>query len=358
MGRTVVGYEPHPVGIMEEARHDGRVDMRSNVTIADVAREANVSTQTVSRVVNEKGGIRPATRQNVLDAIERLAYRPNIIARSLVTTRTLTLGMVVPDIGNPFFAEVVRGAEDVAREHGYHLMLCNTDQIPDREEAAILALEDKRVDGIVLCSSRLPEDRLRRALSRRQGIVLTGRPYADGAVGVVNDSDNEIVGLALRHLVERGRRNVSFLAGWPGGPAHPLRKAAFRAIATELGLSEDEAQVELCVTNSTGGYEATSNVIARRPNVDGLICFNDMVAIGAIRACAVHGKAVPDDIHVVGFDDILLASMVEPPITTVRRSMRGIGRESVLMMVHHLKGEEHVKEQVLPCTLIVRASSP
>jgi LacI family transcriptional regulator len=332
--------------------------MRSKVTIADVAREANVSTQTVSRVVNHKDGIRPSTRQAVLDVIDRLGYRPNIIARSLVTTRTSTLGMVVPDIGNPFFAEMVRGAEDAAREHGYHLMVCNTDQLPEREEEAILALEDKWVDGIVLCSSRLPEDRLRAVLSRRQGVVLTGRMPVEGAVGSVRDSDEEVVRLALQHLLSRGKRSITFLAGWPGGPAHALRAAAFKSLTSELGLTQQEAHIALCVTNTGGGYESATKVLQQRPDTDGLICFNDLVAIGAIRACLEQGRRVPEDVHIVGFDDNVLAGMVVPPLTTVRRSMRGIGHEAVDMMVKHLRNEEHPFDRLLPLTLVVRESSP
>lgn len=332
--------------------------MNVKVTIADVAREANVSTQTVSRVVNEKDGIRPATRQSVLEAIERLGYRPNIVARSLVTTRTSTLGMIVPDIGNPFFAELVRGAEDAAREHGYHLMLCNTDQIPEREESAILALEDKWVDGIILCSSRLPEERLIAIVSRRQNVVLTGHTYVEGAIGAVRDSDEQVVRIALEHLVSRGRRNICFLAGWPGGPSHSLRTAAYRAVAREIGLSDNEARMALCVTNSVGGYEAATTVLGAWPSVEGFMCFNDLVAIGAIRACVERGLGVPDDIHIVGSDDNVLASMVEPPLTTVRRSMRGTGHEAVNMVIKHLRGEQHPVEQFLPSMLVIRESAP
>lgn len=334
------------------------MSMRTKVTLADVAHEANVSSQTVSRVVNNKPGIRPETRQAVLDAIDHLGYRPNIIARSLVTNRTLTLGMIVPDIGNPFFADLVRGAEEAAREHGYHIMLCNTDLLPEREESAILALEDKWVDGIILAWSRLSDERLRKVVTRRSAVVLAGNAYVDGAAGAVRDSDEEIIRLILDHLVSRGKRKISYLAGRPQGPAYPRRRDAYLAITRELGLSESDARVAVCAPDLTGGHEAASREFAEDADVDAFVCFNDLVAIGAIRACVERGLAVPDDVHVVGIDDNVIARMVEPPLTTVQRSTRAIGSTAAHILVKHLRGEDQPTEHLLPVSLIVRASSP
>lgn len=332
--------------------------MGTKITIADVAREAGVSTQTVSRVVNGKDEIRPKTRQKVLDVIERLGYRPNAVARSLATNRTSTLGLVVPDIGNPFFSEVVRGAEDAAREHGYHVFLCNTDQKPEREQAAIRALQDKWVDGIVLCSTRLQEDQLQEFIRGRQGIVLVSRERIDGSVGSVRVDDVRGTILAMNHLLASNRQNIAFLAGIPGGPSHRIRMQGFSIAVETAGLGTNQAIAVHCVSNPAGGYEATKKVLVDRPSLDGLVCFNDLVAIGALRACLEHGIRVPEDVAVVGFDDIALASLVQPPLTTVRRSKHELGAEAVKMLVDHLRGHDHEKEVVLEPELIVRGSAP
>jgi LacI family transcriptional regulator len=332
--------------------------MRSKVTIADVAREARVSTQTVSRVLNNKNEIRPETRLMVQQVIERLGYRPSSVARSLATNRTSTIGLIVPDIGNPFFADVVRGAEDAARERRFHLLLCNTDQMPDREEAALLALEDQRVDGIILCATRLPEDRLTELVVRRQGVVLVGREPVAGAIGAVRSNEENGAMLATTHLVTSGRRNITFLAGRPGGPSHRLRLKGFHQAAKTLGLSEAEAQTKFCVSNPSGGYQAASEVLREHPDVDALICFNDLVAIGALRACLESGARVPEDIHVIGFDDIVLASLVQPPLTTVKRPRHELGARAVQMLLDHLGNVDHERDIVLSSELVVRASAP
>jgi LacI family transcriptional regulator, galactose operon repressor len=145
------------------------------ITIADVAREAGVSRQTVSRVLNDKSEIRPSTRESVMRVIERLGYSPSGIARGLATNKTLTVGLVVPDITNPFFPEIARGVEDVVRKHGYEMFLCNSVEDPGHEEHVLRALEDKRVDGAIICSSRLPDGRLFPHLRQQRAAVLVNR---------------------------------------------------------------------------------------------------------------------------------------------------------------------------------------
>ena len=159
--------------------------MPQRVTLSDVAREANVSMMTVSRVVNNRDGISPETRQRVLQFVEQLGYRPSSIARGLVTNHTGTLGLVVPDNANPFFSEFARGVEHVAYAEGYNVFLCNTEENGDRERTVIHSLEEKRVDGLILCSARLDDDSLRAALSGVEAVILINRvlPGSDGVNG-------------------------------------------------------------------------------------------------------------------------------------------------------------------------------
>ena len=332
--------------------------MRPRVTLADVAREAQVSSQTVSRVLNNKGPMRPETRELVLQAVERLGYRPNSIARGLATNRTATLGLIVPDIGNPYFAEVVRGAEDAARDRGYHVFLCNTDQHPEREEDAVAALEGKWVDGIVLCNPRLPLDRLRALLNRSTGVVLVGYDPIDEAIGTVRVDDVTGAGMAIRHLVERGRRNLVFLSGQPGGPSHAHRLRGYLQAATDLGLSPDESRYVYCDSNASSGFEAAIEALEAFPAINGMLCFNDLVAIGALRACADRNRRIPDDVAVIGFDDILLASLVQPQLTTVYRPKRELGAAAIEMLLNHLDGIDQTREVILAADLAIRQSAP
>lgn len=332
--------------------------MKSKVTIADVARVARVSTQTVSRVINNKGEISPATRQLVQDVIDQLGYRPNTFARSLVTNRTTTLGLVIPDIGNPAFAEVTRGVEDTARELGYNVFLCNTDQNPDREEAAILALADQRVSGILLCSARLPEERLSPILARLPGIVLVASDPVKGSAGSVRVDEVKSAIIMTQHFINGGRERIAFLAGRPGGPSHRQRLRGYAEALKAAGKEHDPDLIVFCSSNPIGGYEAASQLFSAGISFDGLICFNDLVAIGAMRACREHGRRVPEDVAVGGFGDQILASYTEPPLTTIHRSTHQLGEMAVRVLVNHLQGHDHEHDIVVAPKLVVRGSAP
>lgn len=179
--------------------------MPSRVTMADVAREADVSLMTVSRVVNEKGEVSPATRQRVLEVIEQLGYRPSAIARGLATQRTGSVGLVMPDVSNPFFSDVAHGAEHLAYAEGYNIFLCNTDEDPQRELSVLQSLEEKQVDGVVLCSSRLYDSELEAALAHHPAAVLVNRRLeGGGVVGSVVIDDEAGGRMATQHLLQAG----------------------------------------------------------------------------------------------------------------------------------------------------------
>lgn len=333
--------------------------MRSKVTITDVAREAKVSTQTVSRVLNNKGEIRPETRQLVLEVIERLDYRPSPIARGMASSRMSTIGVVVPDIGNPFFADVVRGAESVAREHGFQIFLCNTDQEPEREAAAFNALKDMWVDGIVLCSARLPDERLYELLAHGPAVVLVNHEPVEGAVGCVRLDEQRSARLLTDHLISRGRHRLVKLAGRPGGPAYRARRRGFVDALEAAGMPVEDHQIVFCTTNPEGGYKATTELLQKAEHeVDALVCFNDLVAIGAMRACLEQGVDIPEDIAVVASGDTVLAGMMRPSLTALRRPVGMLGKHAVTMLLQHNKGSEYPSEVVLESELIIRESAP
>ncbi len=332
---------------------------RSNVTIADVAREAGVSTQTVSRVLNNKGEISPETRRLVSDVIQRLGYRPNSVARSLVTRRTLSLGLVVPDITNPFFPEIARGAEDTALAAGYSVFLCNTTEQAEREVAVLRLLEEKRVDGVVVCSARLPDDQLVPLLRRQRTVVLVNRIVAGAAAGVVRVDDADGTRQAVRHLLGGGRRRLAMLSGPPASWGGRERVRGFREALQAAGLAVDPELILACPPYLDGGARAARRVLLSRRAVDGLVCYNDLVAIGALQACRELGARVPEDVAVVGCDDILLASLVTPPLSTIRVSKYDIGASAVRMLLDRIAAPgPEAAELVIRPTLVARASTP
>lgn len=333
--------------------------MSKRVNIADVAREAGVSAQTVSRALNNKGEISPETRQRVLDTVDRLGYRPNTLARGLVTQKTSTLGLVVPDIANPFFSEVARGAEEAARQDGYSLLLCNTMENPAREMDALRTLDAQRVDGIVLCSSRLSEDDLTAMMARLPEVVLVNRGVSARNKRSVCIDDEAGAHHAVQHLVGSGLRSIAFLAGPSASDSGRRRALGYRLALSEAGMAMDAGLSVECAPYLEGGYVAAQQVLANRPQVDAFLCYNDLVAVGALQACAAAGRRVPEDIAVVGFDDILLAALVTPPLTTLRSDRRALGAEAVRLLLRALAGcSEGCENILLQPELVVRASAP
>ena len=215
--------------------------MSKRVNIADVAREAGVSAQTVSRALNNKGEISTETRARVLETVDRLGYRPNTLARGLVTQKTSTLGLIVPDIANPFFSEVARGAEDAAHGAGFSLLLCNTMEDPSREIEALRTLEAQRVDGIVLCSSRLSDEAFGAMLARLPAVILVNREASGSDLRSVCIDDEAGARCATQHLLHSGRRTIAFLAGPPASQSGRRRAQGYQRALAEAGVSVDPA---------------------------------------------------------------------------------------------------------------------
>jgi LacI family transcriptional regulator len=329
------------------------------ITIAEVAREAGVSEQTISRVINNKGEISEATRGRVLEVIERLGYRPSSLARSLKTQRSHTIALVVPDVANPFFSEIARGAEDAAHAAGYSLLLGNTVEDPEREVSVLRTLEEKRVDGTVLCSSRLINGMLDEYCARQPAVVLVNRRRPGANVGSVCVDDAGGAMLAVRHLLNSGRHALSCLSGPPASFSGQERARGYIAALAEAGLSTDPGLIINCQPYLEGGREAASFLLKTRPDIDGILCYNDLVAAGVLQACAELGRRVPDDIAVIGCDDIPLAGMVTPPLTTLHISQQEAGSLAVQLLLQKINGcAEECGEVVLHPQLVVRASAP
>jgi len=331
--------------------------MKSSVTIADVARESGVSMQTVSRVINEKGEVSPETRQRVLLAIEQLGYRPNSLARGLALNKTLALGLIVPDITNPFFPEIVQGAEEVALEHGYTIVLGNTNESAEREMNVLRTFEEHRVDGLILCGSRLSEEQLLPLLVQHNAVVLINRQVTLNNVSMVRVDYAQGTNMAISHLLDQGRQRIGFLAGPSTSHSHHMRLQAFIQTLQEHEIPYDPTSIFLCAPTTQGGYLTAREILPLCPDLDGLLCYNDLVAIGVLQVCAELGIAVPENLAVIGYDDIQSAHLVTPALTTVGISKPLLGAKATELLLRRLAGDQQGVDLALPSQLIVRAST-
>ena len=335
--------------------------MSDRVTMADVAREVGVSMMTVSRVVNDKGDVSDATRNRVLTAIERLGYRPSSIARGLATRRTGTLGLVVPDVANPFFAELARGAEQVAYAEGYNVFLCNTDEDPRRELDMVNSLEEKRVDGIVLCSSRLDSDDLRAVVDAHPAAVLVNRRLNGSGGRVPAVLVDDVMGgrLATDHLVRQGHRAIGLLSGPQGSRSGRCRLQGYQAVLVEAGITPEDGWVVSCGPVADAGRDAAMGLLHQHPELTALVCYNDLVAVGVLRAADELSLKVPADLAVVGFDDIPLAALVTPALTTCHITRSELGARAVGLLLDQIRDPGARPEEItLEPRLIIRQSAP
>lgn len=330
------------------------------ITIHDVAARAGVSRQTVSRAMNNKGEISPETRERVLAAARELGYRPSSIARGLKTRRTLTLGLVVPDIANPFFAEVVRGASEQADAAGYSVLLCNTDENPEREWAILRMLESHRVDGLVLISSRLSEEMLTETIARWRPIVLVNRTPQEERPGVgwVLVDDAQGARTAVQHLLGRGHRQIGLLAGVSTSRSGRERLRGYREALTEAGIRIPEGWIMPCAPTVEGGREAALTLLGQHPGLTALLAYNDLVAVGAQQACRSLGRAIPQGCALIGWDDIPFAAYVSPPLTTMRMPKVEIGQRAMALLLALLREPGVVPAPiVLETVLIIRETT-
>ncbi len=330
---------------------------REHVTLADVAARAGVSPMTVSRVVNERPGVGDATRARVRDAVAALGYRPNVVARSLKRSRSHTLGLLVPDVTNPYFPDLVRGAEDVAFEAGYTLLLHNVIEDAEREAAALALFEERRVDGVIAASPRLPEDRLHAHLARHGAAVVVNRRAPAALAGSVRVDHEAGAEAALHHLVRGGARTLGLLAGPATSHAGRERRHGVARALDATGATLPDTRIVEGPPTIPGGEAAARDLLTRHPDVDGLVCFNDLVAAGALRAAAALGRRVPDDIAVVGYDDIAFAAMFTPALTTLRVPTYAMGGHAMRMLLDRMDGRRRDVGIVVQPELVIRDST-
>ncbi|TMW71750.1 catabolite control protein A [Alteribacter natronophilus] len=319
-----------------------------NITIYDVAREAGVSMATVSRVVNGNPNVKPTTRKRVLEAIERLGYRPNAVARGLASKKTTTVGVIIPDISSIFFAELARGIEDIATMYKYNIILCNSDQNKEKEIHLINTLLEKQVDGLIFMGGEITEDHVQQFKQSPVPVVLSATIDEDKALPSVNIDYETASYDAVKAFIDEGHTKIAMLSGTLEDPINGYQKyAGYKKALEDAGMRVNEDYVVIGDYTYDSGLEAMDTLTSLKDKPTAVFAATDEMALGVIHGAQDKGFTVPDDFEVIGFDNTRLASMVRPTLTSVVQPMYDIGAVSMRLLTKYMNKEEVTDDVVL-----------
>lgn len=333
--------------------------MNRRSSIQDVATKAGVSKATVSHVINGTRFVEEETKQRVLQAIEALSYRPSVAARSLTTKRSQTIGIVVSDVSNTFFAEVLKGIENIFLSKNYSLIVCNTNETLERERLYLDLLLSQKVDGVIAAATSQQWDVLETASLQHLPMVFVDRKF-DGFhqqpyVGADNRGGAY---LGTTHLIERGYREIGVLAGFERLSSMRERFEGYRRAMQDNNLPMREEWMITSPLNIEAGYEAARRILTLPERPRALFLNNNFLNLGTLLAVHDLGLRCPEDIALVGFDDHPWAAVASPPLTVVRQPAEEIGRTAAEMLLTIINGGEPENPHIiLPCEVIVRQST-
>jgi LacI family transcriptional regulator len=337
------------------------MSLRSSVTIRDVARLAEVHPGTVSRALNEetRALVNPDTAERVLRAAEELGYRPNRIARGLKTNRSHTIGVLIPDITNPVFPPILRGIEDRLDEAGYTALIVNTDNDAERERIYLEAMQARQVDGFISATARLDRELLAELDGAGTPLVLVNRSLEDGSVPAVSVDDRRGIALAVGHVVELGHTQIGHVAGPQNLSTGHRRQLSFIEAMRAAGLEVPAEHVKVGSSfTEEEGARACHELLSEAPEVTAIVAGNDLMAVGCYDTLEKRGIVCPDEISVVGFNDMRFVDRLRPPLTTIRIPHREIGQEAADLLLEQLSGNAGAGSEVLlEPVLMVRGST-
>jgi LacI family transcriptional regulator len=324
--------------------------------LKDVAARAGVSTATVSRVLNGLGPTSEGVRGRVRRAAKDLDYHPNWLGKSLRSRRTNTIGLVLPDIENPFFTSLVKGAEHAAGLRDWNLILCNSDEDVTREETLVRTLAEGKIDGLLLCPAAGPHD----YLSRYDGqlpIVAVNRVLTDVPVPSVTADNQQGAYEAARHLLAKGLRPLALLLGTPHLSTTEARLAGCRRAAADCGVPPDVLRLKVGYGRTVQAYKAAAECLDETPRPRAFFAFNNLMAEAALLAIHDRGLRCPEDVALIGFDDFRSAAAMTPPLTVVEQDPVGMGEKAVEVLGDVVtSGAPAAASTVLPTRLVLRAS--
>jgi LacI family transcriptional regulator, fructose operon transcriptional repressor len=325
-------------------------------SIKDVAEAAGVSTATVSRVLSNGPNVRPEVRQRVLAEVERLGYRPNLIARSLRAQQSNTIGMIIADIRNPFFTAISRRVEDMAYEKGFRVFLCNTDENPEKEAIYLRLMQDENVAGVIFSPTRQTLANFT-AAHLDFPLVIIDRSLPGGDVDVVQIDNLDAGHRLTTHLIENGYRRIAILYGETSTTGIE-RRAGYEKALREHGLIVSADQVKSIPPRTEAAYTAALKLLTLTQPPEALITTNSLLAEGALQAIRERNLTIPDEIALVTFDDTTWASLVQPPLTLIAQPTYEIGQTAIDLLLQRIADPGRPTRQViLKGQLVVRGSS-
>ena len=328
-------------------------------TITDVANLAKVSIATVSRVLNDTGPVSSELERRVLDAVKKLSYQPNKVARSLRRSESLTIGVLIPDSRNPYFAELTKAIEDTCSVEGYTVVLCNTDEQPEKAVKYLDILYQQRVAGLIVVSPGQILPSLQRLLERGFPLVVADRPLplleADSVAADNYDGGRQ----AVQHLIDLGHRRLGFLVTDRYLETITLRWAGVEDTLRTAGISiKDRCIYDQGNFLPESGYAGAKALLRHSSPPTAIFAFNDLMAYGVLHYAHTHGLHVPDQLSVIGFDDILISSYTVPSLSTVAQPKYELGQKVATFLLRRIqKSEEPIEKSILPTQLLVRAST-
>jgi LacI family transcriptional regulator len=340
---------------------NGRARTATAVTLRDVARLAGVHPGTVSRALNAetRALVNSETAERVLQAAQSLGYRPNPIARGLKTNRSYTVGVLIPDITNPLFPPIVRGIEDRLDESGYIPLVANTDNDPEREEVDLVAMRARQVDAIITATARRDHGVLTDIVAAGVPVVLVNRGVEDGSLPAVTPADRLGMRQAVDHVVELGHRHIAHLAGPQELSTGFQRHHGFLDAMSRAGVPVAEGLVRFGHRfTAQEGYRLCRELLAEGREVTAVVAGNDLLALGCYDALVEAGLRCPQDVSVVGFNDMRFADRFNPPLTTVRVPHYDIGTTAAELLLEQLADDAPPPRQIeLPTELVTRRST-
>ncbi|SFX25890.1 MULTISPECIES: LacI family DNA-binding transcriptional regulator [unclassified Pseudomonas] len=328
-------------------------------TIKDVAALAGISYTTVSHVVNKTRPVSKEVRLKVEEAIARLDYVPSAVARSLKAKTTATIGLLVPNSLNPYFAELARGIEDYCERNGYCVILCNSDDNPDKQRSYLRVLLEKRIDGLIVASAGGDVGLAEGLASVRTPMVIVDRGLDGLEADLVRIDHESGAYLATRHLLELGHRDIAFIGGPADTSVAQMRQAGYCRALEEAGIELATGRMLDSDFTSTGGYRAAASLLEHQPP-SAIFAANDMIGIGVLRAAAERNVRVPSELSVIGFDDIQMSRYVYPALTTVGQSILQLGEMAAEVLLRRIATPALATEQriVTPSIVLRESTAP
>lgn len=324
-------------------------------TLKDIANATGYSLSTISYVLNGKKKVKPETYTRIMDAVKRLNYHPNQLARGLKMKRTCSIGVIVPDISNEFFPEILKGIDEVAHKKGYNIFLCNTDNDNSLEKECIDMLISKDVDGIIFIGSA--NSQVLEYSDITVPVVLVDRRIGNTYTSIV--TDNYLGGyMATEHLIKGGHKNIILLSGSPTIPNFFERIRGYMDALSKNAIPYTEENVVICDCSISGGYNAIMELCRKNLHPDAVFAASDMVALGALRSFRDNGLRVPEDVALIGFDDIALASHTIPSLSTISQPKVDMGKNAAEKLFSQIFSKEKIVEHiVLEPTLVIRETT-